>query len=164
MSEKNKNYKEKRRNSIHQHFTTKNFFFLVKVKPARSFNYASFGKIVKILEVKTFADLQDRNTYKLSTFKKSKSVERKPSQSASPLRYQSQSSFSSLKVQNYEAGKEYNTVPYYACVTILHFNIFRLEKMVLFMYFQSLTSGLNLPSIRLLILQQLGCTWMKNIN
>ena len=62
MNEKNKNQKERRRHSIHQHFTVNNYFYLVKVKPARIFNYASFGLIVKVLEVKTFADLMDKHS------------------------------------------------------------------------------------------------------
>lgn len=62
MNEKNKNQKERRRHSIHTHFTVNNYYYLVKVKPARTFNYASFGQIVKVLEVKTFADLMDKHS------------------------------------------------------------------------------------------------------
>ena len=62
MNEKNRNQKERRRHSIHQHFTVNHYFHMIKVKPARVFNYASFGHIVKVLEVKTFADLMERDS------------------------------------------------------------------------------------------------------
>mmetsp|Transcript_39544 Transcript_39544/g.38053 ORF Transcript_39544/g.38053 Transcript_39544/m.38053 type:complete len:122 (+) Transcript_39544:1978-2343(+) len=61
MTDKDKNRRDRRRNSFHQLFTTHQFFYLVKAKPQRVFDYLSQdGNIIKVLEVKSIRSLQER--------------------------------------------------------------------------------------------------------
>ena len=60
MSEKNLNQRERRRNSIQHHFTVNQYYYLVRAKSQRIFDYMTFGKINKIIEVKSLHMIQEK--------------------------------------------------------------------------------------------------------
>ena len=61
MDERSRCRKDKRRMSIQQTFTVHQFYYLVKAKPQKVFNYLAVeGQISKILEVKNLRELQEK--------------------------------------------------------------------------------------------------------
>ena len=80
MKEVSENRKLKRRHSFASGFTMNQFYHLVKVKSQQVYDYCSFGKIEKIIEVKNLVKLQERvitakQTQAGSTFEKKQDEE-----------------------------------------------------------------------------------------
>ena len=57
IQEVNENRKSRRRNSITQYFGMNNFYHMVRVKSQSVYDYTAFGKIDKIIEVKSIVKL-----------------------------------------------------------------------------------------------------------
>ncbi|CDW82512.1 wd g-beta repeat-containing protein [Stylonychia lemnae] len=60
ITQVNENRKNKRRNSITQCFQMNSFFHMVKCKSQSVYDYSAFGKIEKIIEVKSITKLQEK--------------------------------------------------------------------------------------------------------
>jgi len=52
LIERNNNRKEKRRNSVHTHFSVRNYYYLVRSKSKKIFSYACGGGVKRIYEIK----------------------------------------------------------------------------------------------------------------
>jgi hypothetical protein len=59
MDEKEINKRNRRRNSFSNDFTMNQYIYLVKAKSHKVFNYLTITPITKIIEVKSFSEMQD---------------------------------------------------------------------------------------------------------
>eukprot|EP00347_Sterkiella_histriomuscorum_P013779 403363397 len=103
MEEMNENRKHKRRNSITQCFQMNQFYHMVKVKSQSVYDYTAFGRIERIIEVKSIIKLQEKvlNSQKVTTLDKNTD----------------EASFQGVNYQQQLNSKAPQPPPTYACIS-----------------------------------------------